>query len=158
MSQSSVPPSASPWKWCRLALWSLALLLAGIFGLWSLSNARCFAVVGSPLCRVTTEKPLVALTFDDGPTETGLRSVLPVLSRYGAKATFFLIGQEIEQRPSPARLLVANGQEIANHSYSHRRMILKPRDFYDREIVKTDVLIRAVGGSPACSGHLLARS
>ena len=60
----------------------------------------------------------VALTFDDGPsTYTG--SVLKTLKRYRAKATFFVIGSSVRSNPGMARRIVAQGHEIANHSYSH---------------------------------------
>jgi peptidoglycan/xylan/chitin deacetylase (PgdA/CDA1 family) len=60
----------------------------------------------------------VALTFDDGP---GIytRQILSILKRYKAKATFFSVGSVVRGNPSTARRIVAQGHEIANHSYSH---------------------------------------
>jgi peptidoglycan/xylan/chitin deacetylase (PgdA/CDA1 family) len=113
---------------------------------WSLSNARCFVVTGSVLCRLATQRLMVALTFDDGPTAAGVRAILPILAQHDAKATFFLIGEQIEQRPDLARTLLVAGHEIGNHSYSHTRMILKSQAFYKQELARTDALIRAVGG------------
>jgi peptidoglycan-N-acetylglucosamine deacetylase len=126
-----------------------ALAMIAVWSLWRISNARCFVLTGSVLCRVETTRPLVALTFDDGPTEIGATEILAILDRYDAKATFFLIGQQIKERPDLARALAAAGHEIANHSYRHQRMVLKSSGFYEREIERTDALIRSAGGSPA---------
>lgn len=128
---------------------SIAVMAVGAtWSLWQISNARCFVLTGPVLCRVETTRPLVALTFDDGPTEVGAKVILQILDRYDAKATFFLIGQQIEERPDLAKSLIAVGHEIGNHSYRHQRMVLKSSGFYDNEIERTDALIRAVGGSP----------
>ena len=129
-------------------LGGLAILAVLFVVLWQISRARCFSLVGAPLCHVDTAEPIVALTFDDGPTTYGLQSILPVLASHDAHATFFLIGREIEQRPELARMLVASGHEIANHSYSHVRMIGHSQAFYRAEIERTDTLIRAAGGTP----------
>jgi chitin deacetylase len=61
------------------------------------------------------------------------------------KATFFLIGAEIEQRPELARRIAAEGHELGNHSYSHTHMVLKSPSFIREEIERTDQLIRAAG-------------
>lgn len=60
----------------------------------------------------------VALTFDDGPS-TYTPGVLRVLKRHKVKATFFLLGQNVAANPSLARQVLAQGHEVANHSYSH---------------------------------------
>lgn len=60
----------------------------------------------------------VALTFDDGPSPY-TRQVLSILRNKKAKGTFFVIGSAVASSPSTARKIVADGHEIANHSYSH---------------------------------------
>lgn len=60
----------------------------------------------------------VALTFDDGPSPY-TRQVLSILRQKKAKGTFFVIGSAVAADPSTARRIVAQGHEIANHSYSH---------------------------------------
>lgn len=127
---------------------ALLLLIAGAaFSLYELSRARCFVPGGEVTCRVETAARLVALTFDDGPTQVGLDAVLPALESRGATATFFLIGGEIEQRPALAARLRAAGHETANHSYSHARMVGRPARWYDREIARTEALLAGAGGS-----------
>lgn len=64
------------------------------------------------------ENPLVALTFDDGPGPYTDR-LLNSLEKYGARATFFMLGQQVEQYPDAVRRMDALGCEIGNHSYDH---------------------------------------
>jgi peptidoglycan/xylan/chitin deacetylase (PgdA/CDA1 family) len=132
-------------KW-GLGLIGGLVLLALI--LWQVSNARCYALVGQSVCRIETDQKLVALTLDDGPTEAGLGTALPVLEAHGAKATYFLIGEQVEKRPHLVRRIVAGGHEVANHSYSHEMMIGRSASWYEAEIARThDLLINA--GAPA---------
>lgn len=64
--------------------------------------------------------PGVALTFDDGPHPEGTPGVLDALAREGARATFFLVGEQVERRPQLAAEIVAQGHAIALHGYRHR--------------------------------------
>ncbi|HZD08182.1 MAG TPA: polysaccharide deacetylase family protein, partial [Candidatus Limnocylindrales bacterium] len=56
----------------------------------------------------------MALTFDDGPNDPHTMHLLDVLARHNAKATFFLIGKYVRQRPEIARAILAAGHEIGN--------------------------------------------
>ncbi len=87
---------------------------------------------------------MVALTFDDGPTDN-VTKILPLLEKYQAKATFFLIGEEIENHPDEAKKIAEQGHQIGNHTYSHNRMVFKMPSYYKEEIEKTDLLIRNAG-------------
>jgi peptidoglycan-N-acetylglucosamine deacetylase len=66
----------------------------------------------------------MALTFDDGPNDPHTMHLLDVLAKHGAKATFFLIGKYVRQRPEIARAILAAGHEIGNHTESHPNLIL----------------------------------
>jgi len=66
----------------------------------------------------------MALTFDDGPNDPHTMHLLDVLARHKAKATFFLIGRYVRQRPEIARAVLAAGHEIGNHTYSHPNLVL----------------------------------
>ncbi len=134
-------------RWGGLAL-LLCLLVA--VALNEISKATCFTLTGHAICRVETDQPLVALAFDDGPTELGVNAVLPVLKRYGARGTFFVIGDSFSPpfgsiEGPLVRRIVADGHEVGNHSLSHRRMVLHSSAFYDREIRRTDAILRAAG-------------
>ena len=62
----------------------------------------------------------VAVTFDDGPHPEGTPAVLDVLAAAGARATFFLVGEQVERRPELAARIVAEGHQVALHGYRHR--------------------------------------
>jgi peptidoglycan/xylan/chitin deacetylase (PgdA/CDA1 family) len=65
----------------------------------------------------------MALTYDDGPNDPHTRHLLDVLARHHARATFFLIGKYVRQRPEIARAIQSAGHEIGNHTYSHPNLI-----------------------------------
>ena len=66
----------------------------------------------------------MALTFDDGPNDPHTMHLLDVLASHNAKATFFLIGKYVRQRPEIARAIQAAGHEIGNHTDSHPNLVL----------------------------------
>jgi len=66
----------------------------------------------------------MALTFDDGPNDPHTLHLLDVLAKHNAKATFFLIGKYVRQRPDIVRAIAAAGHEIGNHTDSHPNLIL----------------------------------
>jgi len=119
----------------------LALLFAGAF---KVTKLRTFQLFGELTYQVETENKVIALTFDDGPTKN-VDQILPLLDKYKARATFFLIGNEIEKHPEEVKKLVEAGHQIGNHTYSHERMVLKSPSFIKKEIEKTDELIRKSG-------------
>jgi peptidoglycan/xylan/chitin deacetylase (PgdA/CDA1 family) len=122
----------------------VAVLMAGGWAAWRLSRARCYALT-PVVCRVQTQAPLVALTFDDGPTDVGVDTVLPLLEAHGAHATFFLIGEQLARRPDLARRLLAAGQELGDHTYTHVRMVGHSQGFYDAQVDRTEQLLARVG-------------
>lgn len=62
---------------------------------------------------------VVALTFDDGPNEPYTSQILDILASYNVKATFFLVGKNVELYPETARRIVTEGHVVGNHSYNH---------------------------------------
>jgi chitin deacetylase len=111
-----------------------------------LINARHFQFFGTPITRLETDKKLVALTFDDGPTDS-TAEVLKIVNDQHIPATFYLIGEQIEKYPELTKEIVNSGHELGNHSYSHQRMIFKSYGFMKREVEMTDSLIRTAGYS-----------
>jgi len=65
----------------------------------------------------------LALTYDDGPNDPHTQRLLDVLAQHNARATFFLIGKYVRQRPEIARAVQAAGHEIGNHTYTHPNLI-----------------------------------
>lgn len=115
-----------------------------IGGLYVTSKSRSFQFFGIIVDRVETDKKVIALTFDDAPSEY-TEDVLAILREKKSKATFFCVGQSLEKFPMQAREIVQQGNELGNHSYSHHRMVLKSRAFIANEIEKTNELIRTAG-------------
>jgi len=115
-----------------------------LLGTYKLMNSRTYQLFGGLTKQVETHQKVVALTFDDGPADN-TNQILSLLEQYNAKATFFLIGAEIEKFPEDARKIAEEGHQIGNHTYSHKRMIFKTPAYYKDEIEKTDQLIQNAG-------------
>jgi peptidoglycan/xylan/chitin deacetylase (PgdA/CDA1 family) len=121
----------------------LVLVLAALAGTFAYSKSRTHQLFGTIVPRVETERKVVALTFDDGPTGYAADEILAALGP--TKATFFLTGFGMVADPAVAPRLVAAGHEIGNHTFHHDRMILKSPAYIAEEIESTDRLIRAAG-------------
>ncbi|WP_144701996.1 polysaccharide deacetylase family protein [Fictibacillus phosphorivorans] len=119
------------------------LIGLGYSGL-KLSSSRNFQFFGGLVTSADTAEKVVALTFDDGPTDN-TDEILSILKEEGVKATFFVTGREIEENLKEAKEIVAEGHELGNHSYSHERMVLKTPSYIRNEIESTDKLIRKAG-------------
>ena len=92
----------------------------------------------------------MALTFDDGPNDPHTLKLIETLSREGVKATFFLIGRYVEQRPDIVRDLVAEGHVVANHTYSHPNLIFCSESQVREELGRCErALTDAVGDKHA---------
>jgi peptidoglycan/xylan/chitin deacetylase (PgdA/CDA1 family) len=89
---------------------------------------------------------LLALTFDDGPNDPYTLQIMEVLQRHSVKATFFLIGQYVQQKPEIARALVAAGHAIGSHTWSHPQLIFEQVHELRRQLVQTrQILLDATG-------------
>ncbi len=80
---------------------------------------------------------LLALTYDDGPNDPYTWRMLEVLERHQVKATFFLIGQYVQQKPEIARAVVAAGHAIGSHTWSHPNLIFQQVTELRRQLVQT---------------------
>jgi cellulose synthase/poly-beta-1,6-N-acetylglucosamine synthase-like glycosyltransferase/peptidoglycan/xylan/chitin deacetylase (PgdA/CDA1 family) len=87
----------------------------------------------------------IALTFDDGPTEWTPR-VLDVLERHHVPATFFVIGSHVAQRPALLRRMVADGDEIGVHTFTHVNLANVPAWRQRLELDQTQLAIAAATG------------
>jgi len=88
----------------------------------------------------------VCLTFDDGPHPLITPRILDLLDQYGVKATFFLVGKQVELYPELAAETVRRGHEIGSHSYSHSNLRRFPKIYVERELVKSRAAIRRATG------------
>ena len=90
-----------------------------------------------------------ALTFDDGPHPQGTPAVLEILARTGTRATFFLVGEQVQRNPALAREVLAAGHGIGLHCHRHRNLLrLGPRQVRE-DIERARAAIEdATGASP----------
>jgi peptidoglycan-N-acetylglucosamine deacetylase len=95
---------------------------------------------------VYVEEPYVAITFDDGPHATLTPKLLDMLAARKLKATFFIIGQNAVEYPQIMKRIVAEGHELANHSWSHPNLGKMGDDGVRSQLQKTDDAIKAAAG------------
>ena len=100
---------------------------------------------GKNIVRLNTDQKVVALTFDDGPHPPDTDRLLDVLAKHDVKATFFLIGNRIEKYPETSHRIIAEGHQIGNHSYTHPVLGFLPPTYVQRQIERTDKLLRQLG-------------
>jgi len=81
---------------------------------------------------------MVYLTFDDGPIPEVTPKVLAVLDRYGVKATFFMVGENIDKHPDVFAQVLQAGHSIGNHTYNHLKGWRTPFDDYMSNVAKWD--------------------
>lgn len=67
------------------------------------------------------DQKLVALTFDDGPSEY-TDKYLDILDQYGIKATFFELGQQVDEYPDSAKRVVSDGMQLGSHTWDHKQL------------------------------------
>ena len=96
---------------------------------WPLLKTSCKQdprLPAASLARVVVNLPVtdnsVALTIDDGPHPLVTSVFLDILRKYDVKATFFVVGEKVEECPELLRRMVEEGHEIGNHTYSHPRL------------------------------------
>jgi len=99
---------------------------------------------------VDGNKPMVALTYDDGPS-TYTDSIIDTLEKYGAKATFFIVGDRISWNEKQAKREGDLNYELGNHTYSHNTLTKLKKEQIQEKIQKTDdELIRVTGRKSTC--------
>lgn len=91
------------------------------------------------------DRKRVALTFDDGPGE-GTQGLLDGLKERNAKATFFVVGEKVEQYPDTVQRMKEEGHLIGNHTYTHVQMNMLSCEAAIAEVKKTSDLIESIVG------------
>lgn len=93
-------------------------------------------------------KPIVALTFDDGPSKY-TDDILDVLSENDANATFFVLGNKVKNYSNTLNKMLANGNEIGNHSYNHRELqVLSEEELLFQIETTQDIIKEKTGYTP----------
>jgi peptidoglycan/xylan/chitin deacetylase (PgdA/CDA1 family) len=94
-------------------------------------------------------RPALALTFDDGPFPIYTTLLLDTLAQLGVKATFFLVGENVQEYPFLAQAIVQAGHEVANHSFHHPHLTQLSATQMNEELAQTqDILTALTGQSP----------
>jgi peptidoglycan-N-acetylglucosamine deacetylase len=115
--QASKNRSIKPATLIKISIPVLIIILASIvcYGYFVPASP----VFGKVYAKVRTSDRVIALTFDDGPNEPYTSRVLDALKEYNVKATFFMVGENVNLYPDTTRRILAEGNIIGNHSYSH---------------------------------------
>jgi peptidoglycan-N-acetylglucosamine deacetylase len=114
------------------------------------------APIAPPVCtalriprRLAGDRPVVALTFDDGPHPEGTPAALEALAVARAQATFFLVGEQVERYPQQAAEIAAAGHTIAIHGYRHRNLLRVPPRALGADLTRArNVIAEATGRAP----------
>lgn len=98
------------------------------------------------VCSVPMRARCVAFTFDDGPNPAATPNLLQLLHKHRARATFFLLGRNVERHPHLAREIATHGHEIGNHTHTHAWLPMLPRRMLRREMQRAAAAIHAATG------------
>ena len=104
---------------------------------------------GIDVARLPTTLPVVALTFDAGASDTGVRPILDTLARYDVAATFFVTGAFARAYPDAVREITAAGHPIGNHSDTHPDFTVTTTAEIQAQLVTAERSIVALTGRPA---------
>lgn len=95
------------------------------------------------------EAPKIALTFDDGPSAAWTPALLDGLKERGVKATFFLIGENVDKNPEIVKRMAEEGHLIGNHTYHHVELTKVSENEARLELADTSaVIVRITGKEP----------
>lgn len=106
---------------------------------------------------IDSNKPIIALTFDDGPSKY-TKQIVDLLNKYNCNATFFVLGNKVKIYKDIIKESISYGNEIGNHSYNHKwlsklksddikNQINKTQDILEKEVNYTPILLRPTYGS-----------
>ncbi len=90
-----------------------------------------------------TQRKVVAITFDDGPDPEWTPKILDILKQKNAKATFFLIGAEVEKFPGITKRIYNEGHEIGNHTFTHPDITGISKRYFEVELNLTERLFES---------------
>jgi peptidoglycan/xylan/chitin deacetylase (PgdA/CDA1 family) len=96
--------------------------------------------------RGSSDRPFIALTFDDGPKPGMTEQLLATLTRERVRATFFVVGRDVTAHPDLAKKIVESGMQIENHSYTHPNLTLLNSSGVEAELLRTLASVRAATG------------
>jgi peptidoglycan/xylan/chitin deacetylase (PgdA/CDA1 family) len=121
------------------------ILAAGAYayaGMWPTSQIFGRCVVAAKNLRQ------IALTFDDGPNDPDTHRLLDVLAKHGVRATFFMIGRFVRERPEIVRAVAAAGHLIGNHTMTHPLLLIRPPKVVRQELSDCNAALEDALGAP----------
>lgn len=95
---------------------------------------------------IAPDRPMVALTFDDGPFAPVGNQIMDCMAQYGGKATFFVVGERCASYQALMQRMVAEGHEIGNHTYNHKYLNLLDAGQIQYQVNKGSEAIQAACG------------
>lgn len=105
--------------------------------------------IGVSHSRGRTTLPYIAMTYDDGPHPQNTPRLLDMLRQRNIKATFYVIGRSVNMYPQITRRIVAEGHEIGNHTWTHRKLTALSDASVRSEMNRTrDAIVAATGVQP----------
>lgn len=107
---------------------------------------RNSGVFGATLGALPALGRSIALTLDDGPNPTATPLILDVLAERGVRATFFVLGRHAERWPALVERVHAEGHQIGNHGYYHRKLHFRGPAYVRDDIARGTRAIEAAGG------------
>ncbi|MDR0505023.1 MAG: polysaccharide deacetylase family protein [Bifidobacteriaceae bacterium] len=103
------------------------------------------AINNLPPRSIDPNKPMIALTFDDGPGDLSA-PILQALNEVGGRATFFVVGNRVDQYAKQAAALTAQGSQVAGHTWDHRDLTNLSAKEVTNELAKTAKAIKQATG------------
>ncbi len=104
-----------------------------------------------------TDQKLIALTIDDGPNRITTTKILDVLDKYGAKATFFVIGENIQGNEDIVQRMVDDGHELGNHLMEDKPSISMSSQEFESDLTRVGNILSKFGSikwlRPASGWH-----
>ncbi len=96
--------------------------------------------------QIDPTKPMVALTYDDGPQPSVGNRIMDCFAQYGGKATFFLVGERVPGFAAEVQRMAAEGHEIANHTQNHVYLHKTDAAGVQAQVVQCNAAIQAASG------------
>src|SRR5580700_11963406 len=127
----------------EIVLGSAAVASAGALA-YAVRVPSC-ALLAPSVHRGAGVRPAIALTFDDGPSES-TPELLEILSRHRAPATFFQCGANVRRLPQVSREVAALGHEIGNHTDTHPKLYFQSARFIHAELARAQETIEQTTG------------
>lgn len=130
-------------RWMLVETLSGAALAAGGFAY--AVRAPQSSLLAPSVYRGVSQRRSIALTFDDGPSES-TPALLELLRQHGARGTFFQCGNNVKRLPEIAREVAAAGHELGNHTLTHPMLQFRSAQFIYRELSEAQRIIEDVAG------------